>query len=165
MDRAWTRNPGEGIPAPSPVPFLALWPRLTLGGLWLGDGGLLPSFPEQNLLPRNALRQVCFHLGTEPLVFQWPPALLDPQTQGPCVFCMLNRCTFHIIACVWLGCPVLSMAVEKWCVFFHQNCPFSYLSPCLKSSLDMFKCVSFHIHICIYYWFHVSYTFFNACVL
>lgn len=46
--------------------------------LWLGEGGLLSFFPQQNLLPGNAPRQVCFHLGTGPLVLQWPSALLDP---------------------------------------------------------------------------------------
>lgn len=29
----WTGHPGEGVPAPSPIPFLALWPHMTLGQL------------------------------------------------------------------------------------------------------------------------------------
>lgn len=120
----WTRNPGEGIPAPSPVPFLALWPHLTLGRLWLGEGGLLPSFPQQNWFPRNALRQVCLHLGTGPHVFQWPSTQLDPyRHSGPCVFSVLNLCTFDMMACVQLGCPMLPMDCGKMVCYFPSDLP------------------------------------------
>lgn len=74
----WIGSPGEGVPEPSPIPLLALWRHMTLGQLCRGESLLLPPFPEQNLLPRNALRQVCSHLGTGPLVFQWSSTLLDP---------------------------------------------------------------------------------------
>lgn len=50
---------GQGIlqrecPTPSPIPFLALWPHLTLGGLGQAEGSLLPFFPS---LPP---RRICF---------------------------------------------------------------------------------------------------------
>lgn len=35
----------------------------------------------------------------------------------------------------------------KKCCYFPSELPILILRPCLTSSLDMFRCVSFHIHI------------------
>ena len=44
----WTGDLEEEIPITFPVPFCALWPHITLAGLWQSEGSLLPSIPQQN---------------------------------------------------------------------------------------------------------------------
>lgn len=144
---------GEEIPITFPVPFCALWPHITLAGLWQSEGSLLPSIPQQNWLPRNALRHLCFCVGTGPLVSQWPSVLCSTLTDiqmprgGPCFLHRVGVPLTCLMASMPVVCPVLCAVhrLEKQCVIFHQNCLFSYLCPCLICSLNVFASACSHL--------------------
>ena len=141
---------GEEIPITFPVPFCALWPHITLAGLWQSEGSLLPSIPQQNWLPRNALRHLCFCVGTGPLVSQWPSVLCSTLTDiqmprgGPCFLHRVGVPLTCLMASMPVVCPVLSTGWRN-SVLFSIRIACSHIYVHVSCSLNVFTSACSHL--------------------
>ena len=147
----WTGDLEEEIPITFPVPFCALWPHITLAGLWQSEGSLLPSIPQQNWLPRNALRHLCFCVSTGPLVSQWPSVLCSTLTDiqmprgGPCFLHRVGVPLTCLMASMPVVCPVLSTGWRND-VFFSIRIACSHIY--VHVSYAVLTCSRLRVLIC-----------------